>query len=86
MSTSKSYSNSLIMKPWLATLLITVVYLFSSVDIHAQCNTWTQKANFGGTARSLAVGFSIDNKGYVGTGSDGAVSYSPLFDIFVFVK
>ncbi|MBI4646452.1 MAG: immunoglobulin domain-containing protein, partial [Bacteroidia bacterium] len=35
-------------------------------------NTWLQKADFGGTARSGAVGFSIDNKGYIGTGHDGS--------------
>ena len=29
---------------------------------------WTQKADFGGEARSDAVGFSIGNKGYIGTG------------------
>lgn len=33
-------------------------------------NTWTQKASFGGTARSYAVGFSIGTKGYIGTGED----------------
>ncbi|TAL57975.1 MAG: T9SS type A sorting domain-containing protein [Bacteroidetes bacterium] len=33
-------------------------------------NTWTQKANFPGVGRFLAVGFSIANKGYIGTGSD----------------
>jgi N-acetylneuraminic acid mutarotase len=33
-------------------------------------NIWTQKADFGGTARHEAVGFSIGNKGYVGTGGD----------------
>jgi len=32
-------------------------------------NTWTQKADFGGIARSYAAGFSIGSKGYVGTGS-----------------
>ncbi len=31
-------------------------------------NTWTQKADFGGVGRHEAVGFSINNKGYVGTG------------------
>ncbi|HLF45459.1 MAG TPA: LamG-like jellyroll fold domain-containing protein [Chitinophagaceae bacterium] len=31
-------------------------------------NQWTQKANFAGGARELAVGFSISNKGYIGTG------------------
>ena len=34
-------------------------------------NTWTQKADFGGTARYSAVGFSIGSKGYIGTGVDG---------------
>ena len=33
-------------------------------------NTWTQKADFGGGLRSKAVGFSIGNKGYIGTGKE----------------
>ena len=33
-------------------------------------NTWTQLANFPGTARTGSVGFSIGSKGYVGTGRD----------------
>ncbi|MFZ1560346.1 MAG: hypothetical protein WAT37_10505 [Saprospiraceae bacterium] len=31
--------------------------------------SWVQKADFAGTARQKAVGFSINNKGYIGTGS-----------------
>jgi N-acetylneuraminic acid mutarotase len=31
-------------------------------------NVWTRKADFGGNARLDAVGFSIGNKGYIGTG------------------
>ncbi len=31
-------------------------------------NTWTPKADFGGDGRIMAVGFSIGNKGYIGTG------------------
>src|SRR5205823_1071084 len=31
-------------------------------------NTWTRKANFGGTGRYYATGFSIGSKGYIGTG------------------
>ena len=31
-------------------------------------NVWVQKANFGGAARDYAVGFSIGDKGYIGTG------------------
>jgi hypothetical protein len=34
-------------------------------------NSWTQKADFGGTARFLAVGFSIGSMGYIGLGNDG---------------
>ncbi len=33
---------------------------------------WTKKADFGGTSRSSAVGFSIADKGYMGTGFDGS--------------
>lgn len=34
-------------------------------------NGWTQKADFGGSARESAIGFSIGSKGYIGTGDDG---------------
>jgi hypothetical protein len=33
-------------------------------------NLWTQKTDFGGTARNGAVGFSIGTKGYIGTGNN----------------
>jgi hypothetical protein len=36
-------------------------------------DTWTQKADFGGTARFAAAGFSIGSKGYIGTGFDGII-------------
>jgi hypothetical protein len=64
------------------------VYLFSAIlftiflwlDSSAQApNTWTQKANFGGSARYDAVGFSIGGKGYIGTGDD---SYGNMFREF----
>jgi len=35
-------------------------------------NTWNQKADFGGISRWSAVGFSIDNKGYIGMGYSGS--------------
>lgn len=35
-------------------------------------NAWVQKANFMGTSRRYAAGFSIGSKGYIGTGFDGA--------------
>lgn len=46
-------------------------------------DTWTQKANFGGTAREKAVGFSIGGTGYIATGYDGTFrkdlwAYDPL--------
>lgn len=42
--------------------------------------TWTQKANFGGAARSyIPVGFSIGQYGYAGTGYDGSIYYSDLW-------
>ncbi len=41
-------------------------------------NVWTQKADFGGNARGLAVGFSIGNKGYIGTG----ISYDSPSNIY----
>jgi hypothetical protein len=37
-------------------------------ELDPVANTWTQKADFGGTKRSYAVGFSIGSKGYIGTG------------------
>lgn len=33
-------------------------------------NSWVQRVNFGGYKREQAVGFSIGNKGYIGTGVD----------------
>jgi uncharacterized protein (TIGR02145 family) len=55
------------------------IYLFSALIFFFSCaneslaqapNTWTQKANFPGMARWLAVGFCIGTKGFVGTGKD----------------
>ncbi|MCE3278148.1 MAG: type sorting protein [Bacteroidetes bacterium] len=39
-------------------------------EYNAGTDTWTQKANFGGTPRRSAVGFSINGKGYVTCGQD----------------
>ncbi len=44
-------------------------------------DAWTQKADFGGTARFGATGFSIGNKGYIGTGRDDlGNSHSDLWE------
>jgi len=42
-------------------------------------DSWTQKADFGGTARYWAVGFSIGTKGYIGTGYTNAGTWSQDF-------
>jgi len=44
-------------------------------------NVWTKKADFPGEERAYAVGFSVGNKGYVGTGSIES-SYKGLKDIW----
>ena len=41
-------------------------------------NVWTRIADFPGDTRAGVVGFSIGNKGYIGTGSDG-ISYTKDF-------
>ena len=52
-------------------------------------NTWTRKADLGGTPRWGAVGFSIGNKGYMGTGynNDNGLKndlweYDPSIDLW----
>lgn len=52
-------------------------------------NKWTRKTDFGGTARTQAAGFNINDKAYVGTGRDvsGATKdfweYDPAANIWV---
>jgi hypothetical protein len=56
-------------------LIITVLYSLLCADmLFAAGNTWSQKADFGGTGRFAAVGFSVEGKGYIGTG--WGVSYT----------
>jgi N-acetylneuraminic acid mutarotase len=47
-----------------------------------KADSWTQKANFGGTARMGAIYFSIGNKGYIGSGTDQYPSYHFVNDIW----
>ncbi len=47
------------------------------LGIQSAYNTWTKKADFDGVARIQAVGFSIGDKGYIGTG--GRVGYEKDF-------
>lgn len=55
-------------------LLITFITI---CEIGFAQGSWTQKANFGGTGRAGAVGFSIGTKGYIGTGTEGSGSSGP---------
>jgi hypothetical protein len=41
---------------------------------------WTQKANIGAVGRDGAVGFSIGNKGYIGTGSNGTTYLNDFWE------
>ncbi len=47
-------------------LLPLFTWLFIMQNLNAQ-NTWTRKADFRGGERHSAVGFSIGNKGYLGS-------------------
>ncbi|MEO5675553.1 MAG: kelch repeat-containing protein [Chitinophagales bacterium] len=46
--------------------LCTVLCILCTLS--TQADTWTQKANFSGTARHAATGFFLNGKGYIGTG------------------
>jgi outer membrane protein assembly factor BamB/N-acetylneuraminic acid mutarotase len=52
-------------------ILIIILMVSIAILINAQ-SPWTQKADFGGNARVAAIGFSIGDKGYIGTGYDGS--------------
>src|SRR5438552_2110317 len=60
-------------------LLFTSIILLCIKANYAQ-NTWTQKTNFGGTVRAEATGFSIGNKGYIGTGGDNDGSKNDFWE------
>ena len=67
-------------------LLIACAASFLFQPLRAQ-NTWTQKTDFGGTARRSAIGFSIGNSGYLGTGYnsnfyDDLWKYDPVNDVW----
>jgi hypothetical protein len=55
--------------------LFTFLFLCSLIaKIFAQ-GSWTQKTDFGGAVRDGSVGFSIGNKGYIGTGIDNSSNF-----------
>ena len=43
-------------------------------------NTWTKKANYPAGAVQAAVGFSIGNKGYVGTGANSSATLKSFYE------
>ena len=52
-------------------MMVVIALLYSLVGanmVFAAADSWTRKADFGGTVRYTAVGFSIGSKGYIGTG------------------
>src|SRR5438034_510996 len=53
------------------TCIFAILLAGGLINSHAQ-DTWIRKADFGGTARYAAVGFSIGAKGYLGTGINGS--------------
>jgi hypothetical protein len=60
-------------------LLLSACCIMQAADSFSQ-GTWTQKANFGGTARSyIPNGFSIGQYGYAGTGYDGSNYYQDMW-------
>jgi N-acetylneuraminic acid mutarotase len=50
----------------------TIAFMNDLWEYDRSTEAWTQKANFTGAPRREAVGFVIDNKAYVGTGSSAA--------------
>lgn len=68
------------------SIILTMIFACAATMLMAQ-GTWTQKADFGGTARHTAVGFVIGDKAYVGTGNDGIDrkdfwEYDPVADVW----
>ena len=68
-------------------LFFSILIFSSPINWSQTQNSWTKKASFGGLKRTRAVGFSIDNYGYLGMGEDTAEMthndlwrYDPLLD------
>jgi N-acetylneuraminic acid mutarotase len=67
----------------------TINYKKDFWEYNPATNSWTQKADFGGGVRMYATGFSLGNKGYIGTGQYGNTlfndfwEYDPLMNTWV---
>lgn len=55
----------------LVSIISIIIVGINSTNLYAQTDTWKQKSDLGSLPRARPVSFSIGNKGYVGTGSDG---------------
>jgi N-acetylneuraminic acid mutarotase len=60
----------------------TSIHLKDFWEYDPVADTWIRKADFEGTTRTAAVGFSIGRKGYIGTGVLSAVRISILYKDF----
>ena len=49
-------------------------------EYNPNTDSWTQKADFGGGVRMYAAGFSLGNKGYIGTGQYGNTLYKDFWE------
>lgn len=59
---------------WLSFIIYNVSFIISAQGV------WTQKADLLGSPRYGAVGFSIGNKGYVGTGDNDTISFKDFWE------
>ena len=62
--------GGVLMKKYIIVIIALLLSFLGVNMLFAAPDTWTQRADFGGTARSGAVGFSIGSKGYIGMGWD----------------
>lgn len=46
-----------------------------------ETDVWTQKSGFEGSARTGAVAFSLDDRGFVLTGRNGSLSYDNMYEL-----
>ena len=61
-------------------LICLSIFLHFVIRMSDAQGLWTQKADFGGAARTGAVGFSIGNKGYMGTGVSGNTKFNDFWE------
>jgi N-acetylneuraminic acid mutarotase len=50
-------------------------------EFNPEADTWTQKTNFPGAARTYAVGFGLGSTGYVATGSNGSTRLDDVWEL-----